>query len=48
MTTPTSDPQTLADEVAYEHEALRALLEAATEQAPPDDARAPLRAPASW
>lgn len=44
MTAPTSDPQTLADEVTQEHEALRALLEAATQAAAPDDARAPLRA----
>lgn len=44
MTTPTTDPQTLTAEVKNEHLALRALLEAATEPAPPDDARARLRA----
>jgi hypothetical protein len=44
MTTSPTDWQTLADEVSSEHQALRSLLEAATGAAPPDDARAPLRA----
>ena len=44
MTTAASDRQTLSDEVTSEHEALRALLDAATAPAPPGDARAPLRA----
>ena len=44
MTTPTSDAQTLSGEITYEHDALRALLEEAAQPAPPDDARAPLRA----
>ena len=44
MTTPTTDPQTLAEQVAREHAALRALMEAAESEPPPDDARARLRA----
>lgn len=44
MTTPTTGPQSLADEVTSDHVALRALMEAADSEAPPDDARARLRA----
>lgn len=44
MSTLTSRPETLADEIRTEHSALRALLESATQPAPPDDARAGLRA----
>lgn len=44
MTTPTTEPKTLADEVTSEHVALRALMEAARAEPPPDDARARLRA----
>lgn len=43
MTTPTSDPQTLLEQIAGEHATLRSLLQAAMQPAPPDDARAPLR-----
>lgn len=43
MTTPKSDRPALADEVTSAHRTLRPLLEAASQQAPPDDARAALR-----
>jgi hypothetical protein len=43
MTTPTAQPVTLADQVTSEHQSLRALLEAASQPPPADDARAVLR-----
>jgi hypothetical protein len=44
MSSISSEPQTLTDEIRTEHGALRALLQEATQPAPPDDARAGLRA----
>jgi hypothetical protein len=44
MTSLSGEPQTLAEQIRTEHSALRALLEAATQPSPPDDARAGLRA----